>query len=92
MKTHEEVALELKRLYTSTFGGKSLGRYKISREDLKRLAGREQLKEDFVLKLMAEADVEHSIRVIELAGGRFFGVIEEAKMLAWRSVPSRSIK
>jgi hypothetical protein len=92
MKTHEEVALDLKRLYASTFGGKSQGRYKISRDDLKRLAGREQLKADFIFKLMAEAEVEHAIKVIELAGGRFFGVIEEAKMLAWRSVPSRSIK
>ena len=91
MKTHEEVASDLKRLYMSTFGGKNQGRYKISRDDLKRLAGREQLKADFVFKLMAEAEVEHSIKIIELAGGRFFGVIEEAKMLAWRSVPSRSI-
>ncbi len=91
MKTHEEVALDLKRLFTSTFGGKSQGRYKISRDDLKRLAGREQLRDDFVFKLMAEAEVEHSIKVIEIAGGRYFGVIEVAKMLAWRSVPSRSI-
>lgn len=83
--------MDLKRLYSSTFGGKTGGRYKISRDDLKRLAGREPLKADFVFNLMAEAEVEHSIKIIELAGGRYFGVIEEAKMLAWRSVPSRSI-
>jgi hypothetical protein len=91
MKSHEQLAADLKRLYSDTFGGKSRGRYKISRDDLKRLAGREQLRADFVFKLMAEAEVEHSIKIIELAGGRYFGVIEEAKMLAWRTVPSRSI-
>jgi hypothetical protein len=91
MKSHKQLAADLKRLYSDTFGGKSRGRYKISRNDLKRLAGREQLRADFVVSLMAEAEVEHSIKIIELAGGRYFGVIEEAKMLAWRAVPSRSI-
>lgn len=91
MKTVEETALLLKKLHESTFAGKPQGRYKLSRDEFKRLAERDKLKDDFVFGVMAEAEVEHSLKVIAVANGQYFGVIAVPKILGWRSVPARLI-
>ncbi|HZW13818.1 MAG TPA: hypothetical protein VFF81_11580 [Noviherbaspirillum sp.] len=52
MKT-EQVALILKQLYEETYGGKQTGRYKITREDFKRLAQRDKLEADFITSVIA---------------------------------------
>lgn len=91
-KTVEAVALDLKSLYSQTFAGKLSGRFKISKADMKVLAERSVLKNDFVFALMAEMDLEYGLIVISIAGGAYFGVIEESKIDGWRPAPSRLVK
>lgn len=82
----------MRTLYTRNFGGKLLGRYKISRDDLKTLAQRSALKIDFLASLSAELRVEHHLIFISIGDGTSFGVIEEAKVDGWRPVPTRLVK
>lgn len=92
MKSAQQVSDDLKMLYASTFGGKSTGRFKLSREDFRMLAGRSTLQTGFIAEVMAHAAIDHSLVLLELNGGTYFGVIEVDKVLGWRTVPSRLIK
>ena len=83
-KPPREVAKQLSKIYESEFGGKDRGRYKISRSNLRRLAGRKRL-EDATVSRIADAALELGYIVIDL--GDYFSVVEEAVMLNYRPVP-----
>jgi len=83
-KSPQEVAEQLSSIYESEFGGKDRGRFKISRSNLRRLAGRKRL-EDTTVNKIADAALELGYIVIDL--GDYFSVIEEAVMLNYRPVP-----
>jgi hypothetical protein len=92
MKKAQQASDDLKMLYSSTFGGKSTGRFKISREDFKVVTGRSTLQPGFIAEVMAHAVIDHSLVLLELNGGTYFGVIEVDKVLGWRTVPDRLIQ
>ena len=83
-KSPQEVAKQLFSIYESEFGGKDRGRFKISRSNLRRLAGRKRL-EDTTVNRIADAALELGYIVIDL--GDYFSVVEEAVMLNYRPVP-----
>jgi signal recognition particle subunit SEC65 len=83
-KSPQEVAEQLSSIYESEFGGKDRGRFKISRSNLRRLAGRKRL-EDTTVNKIADAALELGYIVIDL--GDYFSVVEEAVMLNYRPVP-----
>ncbi len=83
-KSPKDVVQQLAEIYESEFGGKDRGRYKISRSNLRRLAGRKRL-EDTTVKRIADAALEIGYIVIDL--GDYFSVVEEAVLLNYRPVP-----
>ena len=83
-KSPKDVAQQLSEIYESEFGGKDRGRFKISRSNLRRLAGRKRL-EDTTVSRIADAALDIGYIVIDLED--YFSVIEEAVMLSYRLVP-----
>ena len=93
MKSAKDVASDLYGLFHATFGGKQSGRFKISRDEIKTLSGRVTLRDDFLLEVFYEVSQSpYFLKAIPVAGDAYYGFIEETKVLAWRSVPSRLLK
>ncbi|MBB3223996.1 hypothetical protein [Pseudoduganella umbonata] len=93
MKTADAVAADLHGLFHTTFGGKSKGRFKISREDLRLLSGRTKLRDEFLVDVfLALSQKPYFLKAIPIAGDAYFGIVEEMKILAWRSVPAKLLK
>jgi hypothetical protein len=88
MKTPNEVANALKKIYESTFGGKDRGRYQISRQSLRELSERGRLEDSTVDAIVSEA-YELGFVVTDL--GDDFSVVEVDVMRSYRKVPVRVI-
>jgi hypothetical protein len=89
-RTFEEVADLLVELYEEDFGGKSKGRYKISRNDLAAISGRAQIKQgavDQISELLAD---EHGLLMIDL--GNEFPITKISILRNYRSVTAKLIK
>lgn len=91
MKTAKQVAADLQTLYQSEFAGKTMGRYKLSKADFKLLSGRKTLQLEFLAEVTVEAEETYDLLVIPIGGGRYFGVVAQAKIDGWRPVPARLI-
>lgn len=89
MKSPEQVADDLARIYELEFGGKDRGRFRLSRRQLRRLSGRGRL-EDSILAQFVQHCYERGLVVTDL--GDEFSVIEVAAMQNYRKAPSRLIE
>jgi hypothetical protein len=87
-KDVEIIALDIYNLFISEFGGKTRGRFFLSKEDMRILADRTNLQDSTVLSIMKELNKNHDL-VLVVAGASGYGVIEEKKVYGWRSVPKR---
>lgn len=79
-----EVVEVLRAIYEESFGGKSRGRYKLTRSQFRILCGRSRLEAALTMKIV-DAALDEGIVLIEL--GDHFCVIEESAVLAYRPVP-----
>lgn len=83
-KTAEEMAKIINEIYEERFGGKGRGRFQIQRSIFRKLAGRKNLHDTFVVEVSEEcADLGY----ILIPLGDIFAVIEENIMLSYRKVP-----
>lgn len=82
------IANDLKVLFESSFGGKGRSRLFISKEDMRTLADREILRGVTELAIMKKLYQNHNL-VLVIVGNTGYGVIEEKKVRAWRTVPKR---
>jgi len=90
MRSVAEVVEVLSELYGESFGGKSMGRYRISRQAIRELAGRKRLEET-ILEQIIEAAYDCGLTVNYLEGDEF-SVIKTAVMEGYRKVPTRLIQ
>lgn len=89
LKTPTEVAQALQAIYESDFGGKSRGRFQLSRQSLRELSERGRL-EDSVIAAIANEAYEIGLVMIDL--GDDFSIIELEVMRSYRKVPVRVIR
>ena len=88
MKTPTEVAEALKTIYDTEFGGKTRGRYKISRHALRDLSVRKRLGESTIQEIISAA-YELGFVVADLDDD--FSIVEVDVMRSYRKVPTRII-
>lgn len=88
-KTPEEIALLIKKIYELQFGGKSHGRFKISRPNFRQLSQRQRLEESTIQRIMDEA-FERGFIVTDL--GDYFAVVKHSVMMNYRPVPKSILK
>lgn len=82
------VAALLADLYGQEFGGKRLGKYRISRKYVRQLAGRQRLTPDFINELGDEL-FERGFVIADLE--TFFAVLDHRLFNSYRRVPSTAI-
>ena len=87
--TAPEVADLLAMLYGRAFGGKRLGKYRISRKYLRELAGRQRLTPDFIHELGDEL-FERGFIIADLE--TFFAVLDQRLFNSYRRVNATAIK
>ncbi|NQV58923.1 MAG: hypothetical protein HQ502_04605 [Alphaproteobacteria bacterium] len=80
-QTPIEVAKKLADFYDQSFGGKSNGRYRISPKNLRRLAGRRRISEEFK-RLLAEEMFEEGYVFIDM--DTFYVVINARSFTNYR--------
>jgi len=83
-----EVAELLAKLYGQEFGGKRLGKYRISRKYLRELARRQRLTPDFLHELGDEL-FERGFVIAELE--TFFAVLDQRLFNSYRRVTSAAV-
>lgn len=83
-RSPELVAKLLKKIYELEFGGKTRGRYKISRPSFRQLSNRQRLEESTIDRITEEA-LELGLIVTDL--GDYFAVVEHSVMMNYRPVP-----
>lgn len=88
-KTPEEMALLIKKIYELEFGGKSRGRFKISRSNFRQLSQRQRLEDSTIERIMDEA-LELGFIVTDL--GDYFAVVDHKVMMNYRPVPKSVLK
>lgn len=88
-KTPEEMALLIKKIYELEFGGKSRGRFKISRSNFRQLSQRQRLEDSTIQRITDEA-FELGFIVTDL--GDHFAVVEHKVMMNYRPVPKSILK
>jgi len=88
-KTAIEMAEILSELYENTFGGKSRGRYQITRSGFTALAGRKKLQDSFIYKVI-DAALDLDYIVVDL--GDYLVIIEVSVTENYRQVPKSIIK
>lgn len=88
-KTPEEMALLLRKIYELEFGGKSRGRFKISRSNFRQLSQRQRLEDSTIQKIIEEA-LELGFVVTDL--GDYFSVVGLNVMMNYRPVPKSILK
>jgi hypothetical protein len=84
------VASSLEELYWSEFAGKQNGRYKLSKVDLKALAGRVKIEQGIIEDIIEETE-ELGFLFFRI-NDSYFGMIEAKKCDAWRTPSSKVIK
>ena len=84
-----EVAELLATLYGQAFGGKRLGKYRISRKYLRELARRQRLTPDFIHELGDEL-FERGFIISDLE--TFFAVLDQRLFNSYRRVNATAIK
>lgn len=84
-----EVAELLATLYGQEFGGKRLGKYRISRKYLRELARRQRLTPEFIHELGDEL-FEQGFIISDLE--TFFAILDQRLFNSYRRVSSMAIK
>lgn len=87
-KNAEKMAEIIEEIYEQKFGGKSRGRFQISRTAFRQLSGRKRLSDAFIDEVAEEA-LELGYVLISL--GDIIAIIEEKVMLNYRNVPKSII-
>ncbi|BFG81421.1 hypothetical protein PTKU46_94550 [Paraburkholderia terrae] len=80
----------IKDLYYTTFAGKTRGRFFLTKEQMKTLAGRAALRKSTIERIATEVLVNHGLAMVKVDGG--YGFIEQDKVSAWRPVPANKLK
>ena len=82
-KNAAEIAEILSEIYEQKFGGKSRGRFQISRSMFRTLVGRKVLRDAFIDEVASEClDLGYILFVI----GDIIAIIEESVVIRYRSV------
>jgi hypothetical protein len=76
----------LELLHAKAFGSKSMGRFVVTRDQMKQMLGVKNLHEGTFLDLQAHA-LERSELVISELPDDLFGVVAARKAIRWRRVP-----
>lgn len=88
MRTALQAAQVLRKLHESTFGGKTRGRFKLSRDQFKEyVADRKSLDRNFTNAIADAALEEYGLVLIDFTNE--FCVLEARKATAWRIPPFR---
>ena len=87
-KNAEKMAEIIEEIYDQKFGGKSRGRFQISRTAFRQLSGRKRLSDIFIDEV-AERALELGYVLVSL--GDTIAIIEEQVMLNYRNVPKSII-
>lgn len=88
LTTAIEVAERMRDAHEASFGGKTRGRFKMTRDSFRdKLAGRTKLEKSFVEEIARVALSEYQLVLIDL--GSEIAVIQEQKVRAWRSPPAK---
>lgn len=82
--TPSDIAAHLSALYSQEFGGKSAGRYVLSKDEFKRLSGRERLETVIVARIREDLLKNHQLVLLET--NDTYGVIREEDVLRWGEV------
>ncbi len=80
---HEQVAWQLAALYDAPFGGKQLGRFRISLKLMRELSGRRRLYEDDVERIRREL-FELGYILIDMES--YFAVLSHRTLSSYRRV------
>jgi len=77
-------------LYFATFAGKTRGRFFLTKDQMKTLAGRAALRQSTIDQIAEIALKSYGLAMVTVEGG--YGFIEQDKVSAWRAVPASKLK
>lgn len=80
----DDVVNVLHSIYNEEFGGKTSGRFRLTRGNFRQLCGRKRLEESTIAKVV-DAALEQGLVLTEL--GDHFCVCKELVLLSYRPVP-----
>ncbi len=83
------VAAKLCDLFYDEFGGKQRGRFQLSRDELKAIAGVQRMNETRLKYIYTDLMNDHSILMIEIGSDYFF--VELNKVTSWRSISKKML-
>jgi len=86
----DHIADLINDLYYATFAGKTRGRFFLTKEQIKTVAGRAALRQSTIDRIATVALENHGLAMVTVDGG--YGFIEQDKVAAWRSVPASKLK
>ncbi|WP_164462884.1 MULTISPECIES: hypothetical protein [Burkholderia cepacia complex] len=85
----EHIANLINEMYYDTFAGKTRGRFFLTKDQIKALAGRSQMQTSVIESIAKFALKNHGLCMAEVDAG--YGFIEQDKVSAWRAVPARKL-
>jgi len=83
-RSAEEMANFIEGIYEKKFGGKSRGRFQITRSAFRQLSGRRKLHDSFIEEVTEEA---LELGYVLVSFGDAIAIIEEKVMRSYRNVP-----
>ncbi|WP_103986410.1 hypothetical protein [Methylobacterium sp. 190mf] len=86
----DQAVEDLHRLYSTTFGGKSVGRFTVTRDQLAGLM-RVKVAHDKTIGLLREAALNDADLVLGQCAGGLYGVVGARKAARWRKVPRATL-
>nr|WP_137830876.1 hypothetical protein [Methylobacterium sp. L1A1] len=86
----DQAVEDLTTLYKTTFGGKSVGRYTITRDQLAGLM-RVKVAQDKTINLLREAALDDADLVLGQCAGGLYSVVGARKAARWRKVPRATL-
>ncbi|MBB3012028.1 hypothetical protein [Cupriavidus alkaliphilus] len=87
------VAKKLDQIFKSAFSGKKLGRFYLTVEQMRSLAGRKQLEKTVVNEIIEAARKKHGLAVALVGQGksRGFGVAPVKGIERWRQLDNKTL-
>lgn len=89
MRDTDSIAKIIYELFTEDFGGKSKGRFKISRSGLTSIAGRTILKQSVIESISDVLLEQYGIYLVDL--GDEFSFLQESTLRSYREVTKKLI-
>lgn len=81
------IASRLANIWTKNFSGKAKGRFRLYKEDIRRISGRSRLEDGVIAKITMALYKDHDLALLRIDDEEFF--VDSVKSLrGWRETPA----